>query len=136
LPILFTIIIYHYFRNTTPTIIAEEIFARSGGLPYLLQLYGSLLIEQLNAEKRQQSQLSDLEIVEEQVLEQATYYFRNTVQSAPAEAQAVLLKLAEGDFPVEMDKCTRRWLQRRCLLTKKDQLAIPVLGTWISREQG
>lgn len=119
-----------------PTIIAEEIFARSGGLPYLLQLYGSLLIEQLNAEKRQQSQLSDLEIVEEQVLEQATYYFRNTVQSAPAEAQAVLLKLAEGDFPVEMDKCTRRWLQRRCLLTKKDQLAIPVLGTWISREQG
>lgn len=119
-----------------PTVIAEKIFARSGGLPYLLQLYGSLLIEQLNAEKRQQSQLSDLEIVEEQVLEQATYYFRNTVQSAPVEAQAILLKLAEGDFPVEIDKRTRRWLQRRCLLTAADRLAIPVLGTWISREQG
>jgi hypothetical protein len=119
-----------------PTAVAEAIFTRSGGLPYLLQLYGSLLVEHLNAEKRQQSQLSDLEIVEEQVLEQATYYFRNTVQSAPSEAQAVLLKLAEGDFPVAMDKRTHRWLQRRSLLTAEEQLTIPVLGTWISREYG
>lgn len=75
-------------------------------------------------------------IVEEQVLEQATYYFRNTVQSAPAGAQAVLLKLAAGDLPVAINKPTRRWLQRRSLLTAAEQLTIPVLGTWISQEQG
>ena len=58
------------------------------------------------------------------------------MQSAPSEAQAVLLKLAEGDFPVAMDKRTHRWLQRRSLLTAEEQLTIPVLGTWISREYG
>jgi hypothetical protein len=119
-----------------PTAIAEAIFVRSGGLPYLLQLYGSLLVEQLNANKRRHAQPSDLEMVEEQVLEQATYYFRNTVQSAPAEAQAVLVKLATGDFPVVINKPTRRWLQRRGLLTADEQLTIPVLGTWITREYG
>lgn len=94
-----------------------------------------MLVEHLNTEKRKHAQLNDLEIVEEQVLEQAGYYFRNTVQSAPDEARAVLLSLAEENFPVDIDKHTRRWLQRRGLLTTEEQLAIPVLGTWMMRDQ-
>ena len=115
--------------------IAAAIFARTGGQPFLLQYYGSNLVEHLNQQHRRQAEMADLGIVEEQVLEQATYYFRNTVQNAPESARAVLLALAEQFQPPSLDKQTQRWLRRRCLITEDGQLQIPVLGTWI-REYG
>ncbi|EDN65560.1 conserved hypothetical protein [Beggiatoa sp. PS] len=118
------------------TEIAATIFARTGGLPYLLQYYGSDLVEHLNEHNRQQANMDDLAIVEQQILEQATYYFRNTVQNAPEPARRALIALAENQANIEIDKPTRRWLKRRCLLTDTDQLLIPVLGTWIHEEYG
>lgn len=110
--------------------IAHAIFKRTGGQPMLLQMYGSNLVEYLNNHERQQAEMADLDIVEQQVLEEATYYFKNIVQNAPDNAQTVLLALAEHNTP-QLDKRTRRWLKRRCLLTENDQLLTPVLGEWI-----
>jgi len=39
------------------------------------------------------------------------------------------------DEKPELDRQTRRWLQRRCLITEDGQLTIPVLGQWM-REYG
>jgi hypothetical protein len=89
------------------------------------------LIQYLNEIKEKQARLVDLESVEERVLEQATYYFRNTIQIAPPSAKEVLETLASGES-AHLDKYTRRWLKRRCLLTDDDKLLIPVLGTWIN----
>lgn len=111
--------------------IAKTIWARTGGQPYLIQLYGSLLIQYLNEIEEKQADLAYLELVEERLLEQATYYFRNTIQVAPPSAQTVLEALAI-DQSIEIDKNTQRWLKRRCLLTDNNKLLIPVLGTWIN----
>lgn len=118
-------------EQAIPLLVARIILARTGGQPYLIQLYGSLLIQYLNEIKEKRARITDLEIVEERVLEQATYYFRNTIQVAPPSAKKALEMLATGEA-VEIDKYTRRWLQRRCLLTDDDKLLIPVLGTWIN----
>lgn len=117
-------------EQTIPLSVAEAIVTRTGGQPYLMQLYGSLLIQYLNEIREKQARLINLEPVEERVLDQATYYFRNTLQVAPESAQQVLESLAT-EQAVEMDKYTRRWLQHRCLLTEDNKLLIPVLGTWI-----
>jgi len=110
--------------------IAETIFSQTGGQPYLLQMYGSLLVQHLNEDKRKKAKKADITPIKAQVLEQATYYFRNTVVDAPPNARTVLLSLAENQ-QAKLDKQTRRWLKRRCLLTENDQLLIPVLGEWI-----
>ncbi|OQW92631.1 MAG: hypothetical protein BWK79_14250 [Beggiatoa sp. IS2] len=118
-------------EQAIPLPVAKAIFTRTGGQPYLIQLYGSLLIQYLNEIKEKKARIIDLEPVEERVLEQATYYFRNTIQVAPSATKEVLEMLAMGES-VDMDKYTRRWLKRRCLLTDDDKLLIPVLGTWIN----
>ena len=123
---------YQKLMALTP--LATAIFERTGGQPFLLQLYGSVLIQHLNDNKRKQAEMADLAIVEAQVLEQANYYFKNIVEAAPEHAQTGLVALAEAQ-PCLLDKRTRRWLNRRCLLTAEDQLMIPVLGEWI-REYG
>src|SRR6185369_11087840 len=114
--------------------VARAIVARTGGQPYLVQLYGSLLVTQLNQEERRRADLADVPRVEEQVLQQATYYLRNTYQAAPAAAQAALLDLAHDGTP-DLDAATRRWLRRRLLLTEEGRLSIPVLGAWLRAEE-
>ncbi|MGH9962096.1 MAG: hypothetical protein ACREBC_34030, partial [Pyrinomonadaceae bacterium] len=51
-----------------PEQVAEEIFMRTGGHPYLLQLYGSLLVTCLNHQKRGSATLEDIGTVEDEVL--------------------------------------------------------------------
>ncbi len=76
-------------------------------------------------------------IVEDQVLDQGAYYFRNIVNSAPENAQSVLAALAELNLPEsgsqipKPDRPTQRWLKRRGLLTEDDRLTIPVLADWM-----
>ncbi|OQX25801.1 MAG: hypothetical protein BWK80_13785 [Desulfobacteraceae bacterium IS3] len=121
--------------DAVPLEFAEKVFERTGGLPYLLQLYGSILIQHLNSDKRKHADMGDFKMVEERVLEQGIYYFRNTVNSAPDSAKEILLALSRTADAQTPDPQTRRWLQRRCLITEDGQLAIPVLGRWI-REYG
>jgi energy-coupling factor transporter ATP-binding protein EcfA2 len=120
--------------DAVPAEVARAVFARTGGQPYLVQLYGSLLIERLNQESRRQAMPGDLSWVEKRALEQATYYFRHIPQSAPPAARAALLDLAHGRS-AGLDPAARRWLRRRLLLTEDDRLTIPVLGEWIRREE-
>lgn len=73
---------------------------------------------------------TDVEAVELDVLQQASEYFRDTLNKSPAHVRPVPERLAH-DAPVELERRTQRWLQRRCLLTADDRLAIPVLGRWV-----
>lgn len=120
-------------EDAIPRQVAAMAFARCAGQPYLLQLYGSLLVTHLNHEKRRTANPDDLRPVEDELLSQAGYYFRDTYRGAPEDAREVLRALARGE-PVEPNRRTRRWLQRRLLLTDDGHLQPPVLGTWIREE--
>ena len=113
--------------------VAEEVYQRCHGQPYLVQLYGHLLVSRLNATKRRAANLDDVDAVEPQVLVHGGYYFRNTYIKAPEKARAVLDALATGQHP-QPDQPTRRWLERRLLIDTQGHLNIPVLSRWIQEE--
>ena len=119
-----------------PLAVAERIYQRTGGQPLLLQLYGSLLLDLLNDERRQQATLQDVAQVDERVLHegQSIYYLRNLHRSAPDDARGVLENLALGRQPGEIPAPARRWLQRRCLITADGQPRIPVFYDWVREE--
>ncbi len=121
------------FPNCISDEIAGSIYERVGGQPYLLQLYGSLLIDHLNHDGRQVAQPSDLVTVEDQVLMQAGIYFRQLVRSAPTDAQRALLALANEGSP-SLTAHARRWLIRRNILSAEGAIAIPVLARWMREE--
>ena len=77
--------------------------------------------------------MDDLLVVEEIVLSRWKPYFADTINAAPHDARAALSALAAGKV-LALDARTRRWLERRRLLTKDDRLRIPVLGAWIRAE--
>jgi len=116
-----------------PAEVAGAIYVRAGGQPYLLQLYGSLLVTRLNGRERRESTPEDIPVVEGEVLTQAAAYFRNTWGDAPQEARLALRALADGETP-NLAPRVRRWLERRCLLTPEGGLEIPALGRWIREE--
>jgi hypothetical protein len=116
--------------HTIPRPVAEAIVRRTGGQPYLLQLYGAYLVQLLNEQNRRQAHLDDLQAVENRVLDESTYYFRNIVHSAPPDVQACLRALAHGQ-PADLTPARQRWLRHRLLITSQGGLAIPVLGRWI-----
>ena len=115
--------------DAVPAAVAERIFQRTGGQPFLLQMYGSNLINRLNEAGRKQTRADDVEAVEEQVLNEATNYFRNVTHAPPA-ARAALEALAAG-AAVAFEKTEQRWLLRRGLITPDNALSIPVLGRWL-----
>jgi len=121
--------------HAIPLSVAAAIVARTGGQPYLLQLYGSLLVTRLNAMQRRSAALDDLPQIEEEVLSQVTYYFRDLYESAPDAARAGLCALARDQVPT-IDPQTRRWLRRRELMTDEQRIGIPVFGRWIIEEVG
>ena len=114
--------------------VADKVFERTGGQPYLLQLYGSLLITHLNAMGRRSATADDVRQIEREVLSQGTYYFRNLYQSAPEAARDVLRALANDKTPTP-DRQTKEWLYRRGLL-RGQRIGIPVFKTWIIEEDG
>lgn len=116
-----------------PRAVADTIVTRTAGQPFLLQLYGSLLVTLLNDSQRRQVCQSDVATIEPLALEQAASYFRHTVEAAPPAARAALEALA-WEQSVTLAPPTRRWLRRRLLLSEDDRLLIPVLGTWIRQE--
>jgi serine/threonine protein kinase len=115
--------------------VAREIFRRTGGQPYLLQLFGSLLINRLNELERSNAALADIEPVEQDALSQGRYYFGNTYQDAPPKARDLLEALAHGEKPT-IAGATRRWLERRWLIDEEGALRTPVLGAFIRDELG
>lgn len=116
--------------GTISQAVADEVFARSKGQPFLTQAYGHGLVNILNEEKRKQATLLDLEQVEPEILQECTYYFRSIWQEVPPASQAVLEALAQGQH-APMDTPTRLWLRRRMVITDDELLAIPLFGRWI-----
>jgi serine/threonine protein kinase len=121
--------------NAVPPDIARQIFRRTAGQPYLLQLFGALLVNRLNSEERTTAVLDDVPAVEQEALLQGRYYFGNTYQDAPADARIVLEALARGETPL-IHGSIRSWLQRRCLIDEHGYLRTPVLGVFIREELG
>ena len=115
--------------------VAIRIYERTGGQPYLLQLFGSLLISYLNREKRKTATVEDIGPVEEEVMSQGAHYFRHTYESAPQPARLILEQLAAGREPI-MAATVEHWLIRRGLLTNERKLCIPALGAFMREELG
>ena len=116
--------------DAIPEDVAHEVYRRTGGQPYLVQVFGSLLVSLLNDEKRKTATLADVQAVEGRVIEWAESYFRDTFKSAPTVAHDALAGLAQGNA-VDLTPAARRWLTQRYLLTPGDRLAIPVFGAWV-----
>jgi hypothetical protein len=111
--------------GTTPEDVAIEVFRRTGGHAFLLQIFGWLLVEHLNTAKRNVASLADIAAID-----WAEPYFRDMHKDAPLETRDALARLAHGEL-VELSPRTRRWLAQRYLLTPEDRLAIPFFASWI-----
>jgi serine/threonine protein kinase len=119
--------------DAIPVEVADRIYQRTAGQPYLLQLYGTLLINELNEHDRTTARLEDVPVIEQEALSQGRYYFGNTYQDAAEGARAALEALARGESPV-IAGATRRWLERRWLIDEHGKLRTPVLGDFIREE--
>jgi hypothetical protein len=122
-------------KDAVPAEVAEAVFERTGGQPFLLQAYGSRLISLLNNQERDpnMARLEDVAVIEEEVLGAWKAYFADIVRGAPDDARAALTALGHGRDEA-IDPRARRWLRRRSLLTEDDRLRIPALGAWIRQE--
>ncbi len=110
--------------------LAQEIWLRSRGQPFLTQVYGYALVETLNRSKRKRATLADLAQIEPELLSSYTYYFRGIWQEVPAIGQAALTALANHEH-ITLEKETKRWLRRRMLVDDDGQLLVPLFGRWI-----
>lgn len=125
--------------DAIPEPVAREVIARTGCQPLLLQLYGSMLVDRLNAEQRIEATIDDLTAVDRAVREEgnAVNHFRNIYDSAPDDARAVLLALSDASAPSpKMSSGTRRYLLRRCFITPEGVPRIPVFFDWVHAEHG
>lgn len=125
--------------NAIPEPVAREVIVRTGCQPLLLQLYGSMLVDRLNAEQRTEATIDDLTAVDRAVREEgnAVNHFRNIYDSAPDDARAVLLALSDASAPSpKMSSGTRRYLLRRCFITPEGVPRIPVFFDWVHAEHG
>jgi hypothetical protein len=102
------------------------------GKPYLVQVFGSLLVGLLNDKKRKTVTVDDVKVVEARAMEWAESYFRDTYKRAPALVLEALAGLACGKA-VDLSPAARRWLTQRYLLTPDDRLAIPIFGAWVEQ---
>lgn len=117
-------------KEAIPEAVAAAVFQNTGGQPFLVQVYGSLLVRRLNENRSKIATVQDVDAVKEGVIEWAEPYFRDMYNNAPAPASQALDQLAQGQSP-ELAPATRRWLNQRYLLTNHDRLAIPIFGAWL-----
>lgn len=121
--------------DAIPLDVAAEIMQRTGGQPYLLQLYASELVFYLNSKEHHQANLSDVAIIEDEILAQASPYFEYIFQTAIPQAKIALEAFANGKV-INLNLPTRKWLKHRCLLTQEGTLSIPVFEVWLRQELG
>ncbi|MBU1665201.1 MAG: ATP-binding protein, partial [Gammaproteobacteria bacterium] len=116
--------------DAVPEEVARAVVARTGGQPFLVQLYGSLLVDRLNEAKRKTATLDDVEPVEQEVLDQASNYFRNLWGDLPPAAHPVLRALDAGQS-ARADAATQHWLRRRLIVSEEGVLLVPVFARWV-----
>jgi hypothetical protein len=117
--------------NALPSQVALEVYRRTGGQPFLLQLFGALLVDRLNEnDGRKVAIVDDVQAVEARAIESAEPYFRDMYRSAPEAARQALDQLTLAPARA-LSPASRRWLTQRNLLDSGDRLAIPLFGAWI-----
>jgi hypothetical protein len=116
--------------NAIPAEVAQGVYRRTGGQPFLLQAFGSLLVNRLNDTDRRTATVADIAAVEHQAIGWAEPYFRDMYKSAPAAAREALDHLSHGS--ANLSPAARRWLAQRYLLTPDDRLSVPLFAAWIS----
>ena len=95
--------------GTIPQNVALEVFRQTGGQPFLLQIFGYLLVEQLNSDKRKATSLADVQAIQTRTIEWAEPYFRDMHKDAPPETREALTRLARGEA-INLTPRTKRWL--------------------------
>lgn len=77
-------------ENAISREVADLILERTGGQPFLIQLFGKLLVQRVNHEERRQATLEEVSAVEAEIMTEgdAVYFFRNTSDDAAACAGA------------------------------------------------
>ena len=120
--------------DAIPAEVAQEVHQRTGGQPFLLQAFGSLLVNRMNDTSRRTATITDIAAVEERAIEWAEPYFRDMYKSAPGPVRQALDHLSHhlNETPADLSPAARRWLTRRYLLTPDDRLSVPLFGTWIA----
>ncbi|HIP94222.1 MAG TPA: hypothetical protein EYH20_02650, partial [Leucothrix sp.] len=128
--------ITNFPKTAIPQEVAEAIFERSNGQPYLLQAFAGITIEHLNNKNQSTANLTMLDAIEEDVMQRCSNYFRDVYGSAPATAQQVMQQLSHNKT-CEIDSASQRWLKRRLLvLTDSNQqqyMSIPVFAHWVRK---
>ena len=120
-------------EDAVPQEVAEAIVDRTGGQPYLTQLYGFWLVEELNKTKRRHVELKDVETVDQIVFEQAGPFFRDSLnpRGATFAVKPVIEQIIAGQTP-EITPAQSRFLLRRGLIAADGMLAFPILARWFN----
>jgi hypothetical protein len=120
-------------EDAVPAVVAEAIVDRTGGQPYLTQLYGFWLVEELNRQKRRRAEPADVETVDEIVCDKAGPFFRECLEPRGArfEVRPVIEQIVDGQTP-ELTGAQTRFLVRRGLITADIELAFPILARWLN----
>ncbi len=119
--------------------VAQAIFQRTQGQPFLTQAFAHVLVNLLNQTKRKTATLDDIDPTEAKVLRDFKYYFANAWDETPNEIRPVLMALAQAqnkpaaaqEISQNCDKPTRRWLRRRLWIDETGQLQVPAFGRWL-----
>ncbi|OUD11665.1 ATP-binding protein [Thioflexithrix psekupsensis] len=114
---------------------AESIAVKTGGHPYLLQLFGYVIVEFLNEQQQNYISPKDKIIMTERVLEMATPFFQQIMQKYTA-FHTPLMQMAKNEIiTTEFTAMQQRYLKRHWLLNEKNKLAIPLLQQWLIKNQ-
>ncbi|HHC74824.1 MAG TPA: ATP-binding protein, partial [Thiothrix sp.] len=123
----------HFPTEVMPPAVAEYIIERTQGQPYLTQALAGTGIEYINYHGLKQLELSLMDVIEQQVLERCSGYFRDVYYSAPKAAQPLFYRLSHGetlDLATE-NKAAVRWLKQRLLITEAGEVNIPLFARWV-----
>jgi len=120
-------------EDTVPRHVAEAIVDLTGGQPYLTQLYGFWLVEELNLEKRKQATMADVDTVSEKVCDLAGGFFRECIlpRGATFEVRPIMEQIVAGKTP-ELTATQTRFLIRHGLITAEGELAFPIHAKWLN----
>ncbi|MEM9164275.1 MAG: hypothetical protein AAGC54_14545, partial [Cyanobacteria bacterium P01_F01_bin.4] len=121
-------------KQTISPIVAAAIYEQTSGHPYLLQLYGSLIVDHLNETGRLQATLDDLVGIDFEILNRADSYFKGIFRQIPASMKLPLRQLAQAPNDVEIEPETHQWLLKQGLIKADNTLRVPIFRRWLSEE--
>lgn len=131
-------------RDAIPSAVAKSIYQRTSGHPYLLQLYGSLIVDHLNNTGRTQAALDDLVEIDFEMLNRADSYFKGIFRLIPTPMQLPLRQLAQDSqdlnshsinaHNVNIEPETRQWLLKQGLIKPDNTIRVPIFRRWLSEE--